>query len=231
MNYRDITKKYGIVMHNEQLFIDAFTHSSFSNEKKSDCHDYEKIEFVGDGVLDLVIADLIFNHYPNMNQGELTKLRSNLVCSSSLANYAKEMGFTTAIRLGHGELQSGGPNQKILEDVFEAFIGATYLDQGFEFTKNLIKSIFNEAIVNFDLNLLTDYKSRLQEDLQSNYRGNIIYRVISEKGTSQDKHFVVEVSIIMEDGSELRLGRGSGRNKKLAEEDAARDAISKKAGK
>lgn len=231
MDYRDIAKNFNINIHNKQLFIDAFTHSSFSNEKKFNCHDYERIEFVGDGVLDLVIADLIYNIYPNMKQGEMTKLRANLVCSASLSEYALKFGFKEAIRLGHGELQSGGPNQKILEDVFESFIGATYLDQGFEFTKSLLEKIFIPAIKNYDLDNLTDYKSKLQEDLQSNHRGNIVYRVISESGSSQDKNFVIEVSMILEDGSVLKLGRGEGRNKKRAEEQAAKDAISKKAGK
>lgn len=231
MNYRDIAETFGIKIRNEQLYIDAFTHSSFSNEKKNRCSDYERIEFVGDGVLDLVIADLIFTMYPDMKQGEMTKLRANLVCSASLAQYAREYGFFEAIRLGHGEIQSGGPNQKILEDVFESFIGATYLDQGFAFTKKLLEGIFLPAIRNYDLEKLTDYKSKLQEDLQSNHRGNIAYRVIEESGSSQDKHFVVEVVMILEDYSELKLGKGEGRNKKQAEEAAAKDAISKKAGR
>lgn len=229
MDYKDVAKKFNIEIHNEQLFIDAFTHSSFSNERKT-CQDYERIEFIGDGVLDLVVADLVFKLYPNMKQGELTKLRANLVCSTSLASFARKFEFNKAIRLGHGEIQAGGPNQKILEDVFEAFIGATYLDQGFEFTKNIIKDIFYESIVNYDLDKLTDYKSKLQEYLQSNYRGNIVYRVISETGTSQDKNFVVEVMINLDDSSSLVLGKGSGRNKKMAEEAAAKDAMSKKAG-
>lgn len=229
MDYKDVAKKFNIEIHNEQLFIDAFTHSSFSNERKT-CQDYERIEFIGDGVLDLVVADLVFKLYPNMKQGELTKLRANLVCSTSLASFARKFEFNKAIRLGHGEIQAGGPNQKILEDVFEAFIGATYLDQGFEFTKNIIKDIFYESIVNYDLDKLTDYKSKLQEYLQSNYRGNIVYRVISETGTSQDKNFVVEVIINLDDSSSLVLGKGSGRNKKMAEEAAAKDAMSKKAG-
>ncbi len=230
MDYRDIVKYFNIDVNNHQLYIDAFTHSSFSNENKKMCNDYEQIEFIGDAVLDLIVADLVFKQYPTMKQGELTKLRSNLVCSSSLAGYAKEYGFQSAIRLGHGERQSGGPNQKILEDVFESFIGAIYLDKGFDCVKKIVERIFMPAIINYNLDNLTDYKSKLQEDLQSNYRGNIIYRIVSEQGSSQDKHFIVEVSMVLDDGSELKLGRGEGRNKKQAEEQAAKDAISKKAG-
>ena len=228
MNFRDIAEQFNININDPQLFLDAFTHSSYSNEKK--CNDYEKIEFIGDGVLDLIIADLTYHAYPTLRQGELTKMRSFLVCSASLANYARKYHFEKAIRIGQGELHAGGPNQKILEDVFEAFIGAVYLDQGFEFVKKLIINIFEDDIKNFNFDNLTDYKSKLQEDLQSNHRGNIVYHVISEKGTAQDKMFTVEVKMILEDKSEIRLGQGSGKKKKIAEENAAKDAISTKAG-
>lgn len=231
MNYIDIAKQFNINIHNDSLFKEAFTHSSFANEKKDGSNDYERIEYVGDGVLDLVIADLIFNQFPKMKQGEMTKLRASLVCSTSLANYAKKYHFNDAIRIGQGEIKAGGPNQKILEDVFESFIGATYLDQGFSFTKKLIKDIFYNDIINFDLNRLTDYKSKLQEYLQSNYRGNIKYKVIDEQGASQDKMFKIEVYMVLDDESILKLGTGVGKNKKQAEEAAARDALSKKAGR
>lgn len=231
MNYNDIAKYFNIEIKNAEPYIDAFTHSSYSNEKKNNCRDYERIEFIGDGVLDLVVADLIYTTFPKMNQGDMTKLRSYLVCSKSLAKYAKLYCFDQAIRIGNGERLAGGPNQKILEDVFESFIGAVYLDQGFDIVKALIKKIFFDDIINYDSDILTDYKSKLQEDLQSNHRGNIYYKVVEESGTSQDKHFVVEVSMILEDGSTLKLGRGEGRKIKIAEEQAAKDAISKKAGK
>lgn len=228
MNYLLITEQFGIHIHNHQLFIDAFTHSSYANEKKDGSKDYERIEFIGDGVLDLVVADLIFNKYPNMKQGEMTKLRSSLVCSSSLASYAEKYGFKKVIRLGQGEIKSGGPNQKILEDVFEAFIGATYLDQGFAFTKKLIENVIQDDLENFDLDSLTDYKSKLQEYLQSSYRGNISYKVINEQGMSHNKTFTVEVSIII-DETLYKLGIGVGKNKKQAEQFAAKNALEKKA--
>ena len=108
MNYKDIANKFNINIKNEQLFIDAFTHSSFSNEKRNSCADYERIEFVGVGVLDFIIADFVFQQYPNLKQGEMTKLRANLVCSSSLAKYAKEfggamlLGVNGVVVKGHG---------------------------------------------------------------------------------------------------------------------------------
>ena len=229
MNYLDIAKKFNIDVKNHQLYIDAFTHSSYANEHKEDSVDYERIEFIGDGVLDLVVADLIFNKYPEMKQGEMTKLRAYLVCSSSLSRYAAKYGFNSAIRIGGSAVKSGGPNQKILEDVFEAFIGATYLDQGYAFTKKLIYSIIQEDLENFDLSELTDYKSKLQEYLQSSYRGNVIYKVIDEFGFDHDKTFTVEVSIVI-NNELVRLGVGTGKSKKQAEQVAAKNALSKKAG-
>lgn len=229
MDYLQIAEKFNIKIKNHQLFIDAFTHSSYANEHKEDSVDYERIEFIGDGVLDLVVADLIFNKYPNMKQGEMTKLRAALVCSSSLSKYAEKYEFSTAIRIGGSTIKSGGPNQKILEDVFEAFIGATYLDQGYAFTKKMILNIIKNDLENFDLSDLTDYKSKLQEYLQSSYRGNVIYRVIDEFGLDHDKTFTVEVSIVINNES-VKLGVGTGKNKKQAEQIAAKNALSKKAG-
>lgn len=229
MDYLQIAEKFNIKIKNHQLFIDAFTHSSYANEHKEDSVDYERIEFIGDGVLDLVVADLIFNKYPNMKQGEMTKLRAALVCSSSLSKYAEKYEFATAIRIGGSTIKSGGPNQKILEDVFEAFIGATYLDQGYAFTKKMILNIIKNDLENFDLSDLTDYKSKLQEYLQSSYRGNVIYRVIDEFGLDHDKTFTVEVSIVINNES-VKLGVGTGKNKKQAEQIAAKNALSKKAG-
>lgn len=230
MTYKDIAKQFNIEIKNDKLFLTAFTHSSFTNEVKDGSEDYERLEFVGDGVLSLTIAALIYQCYPSMKQGIMSKLRSSLVRSTALANYARKYKFNDAIRLGHGEIASGGPNEKILEDVFEAFIGAAYLDQGFECIKNIIETIFLDDIKNFDLDDLTDYKSRLQEDFQASSRGNVVYEVIEETGLSQDKNFVVEVSVILEDKTVLKLGRGEGRNKKAAQEAAARDAYKRKAG-
>ncbi len=222
-NYKDILNSFNIKTENYGLFLRAFTHSSYVHEHEDEM-DYEQIEFIGDGVLDLVVADLIFKTYSKLNQGVMTKLRSSIVCGKSLSQYARKYNFGPAIRLGHGEILSGGnDSDKILEDVFEAFIGATYLDQGFEFTYSLIKSITLKDIEEFDLESLTDYKSKLQEEIQSDKRGVIVYRVIKEQGSAQNKTF--EVEAIFED---IILGRGKGTSKKRAEQDAARDALLKR---
>ena len=229
MELIDVLNNFNIKPHKIEYYEEAFTHSSYANEVKNGVVDYERIEFIGDGVLDLIVADLIFNLYPTMSQGIMTKLRAQVVCSSTLASYSKKLGFGEIIKLGKGQIKEGA-NQKILEDVFESFIGATYLDQGYDFVKELITKIVIDDIKHFDIDLLTDYKSKLQELLQANYRGNIKYEVINETGPAQDKTFYVEVYMVMLDKSVLKSGKGSGKNMKLAEEDAARDALTKKAG-
>ena len=228
MKLIDVLNNFNIKPHKIEYYEEAFTHSSYANEVKNGVVDYERIEFIGDGVLDLIVADLIFNLYPTMSQGIMTKLRAQVVCSSTLASYSKKLGFGEIIKLGKGQIKEGA-NQKILEDVFESFIGAIYIDQGFETAKRIVLDIFKEDLDNFDIDSLTDYKSKLQIYLQSNYRGNINYRVLKESGTSQNKHFIIEVSMLM-DNNTIILGVGEGRSKKQAEQAAAKAALAKKAG-
>ena len=165
MELIDVLNNFNIKPHKIEYYEEAFTHSSYANEVKNGVVDYERIEFIGDGVLDLIVADLIFNLYPTMSQGIMTKLRAQVVCSSTLASYSKKLGFGEIIKLGKGQIKEGA-NQKILEDVFESFIGAIYIDQGFETAKKIVLDIFKEDLDNFDIDSLTDYKSKLQIYLQ-----------------------------------------------------------------
>lgn len=221
--FMDVLKRFNIVPNDVRLFEHAFSHSSFVNEIRGNYKDYERIEFIGDGVLDLIVADLIYKAHPTMDQGLMSKLRANLVRRESLAKYARKFGFGEAILLGNGEKLNGGSNlDKILEDVFESFIGAIYLDQGFEFVYKIVKNIFINDVNNYSEEEITDYKSRLQEYVQADTRECVYYRVIKECGTSQDKRFTVEVSW---DGNVW--GVGSGQSKKKAEQNAAKDALSK----
>ena len=221
--FLEVLKKFDITPKDVSLFEHAFSHSSFVNEKRGNYVDYERIEFIGDGVLDLIVADLIYKNHPKMDQGLMSKLRSALVRRESLANYARRFGFGEAIFLGHGEKNNGGSNlDKILEDVFESFIGAIYLDQGFDTVYQIVKTIFEYDVIHYSLEEVTDYKSRLQEYVQADTRESVTYRVIKEEGSSQDKHFTVEV---LWDGNVW--GRGTGSNKKKAEQNAAKDALSK----
>lgn len=222
-SYLSVLNTFHIVAKNKRYYEEAFTHSSYVHENPS-AKDYEQMEFIGDGVLDLVVADLIYKNFPQLNQGIMSKLRASLVCGKSLSNYARNYNFGESIRLGHGEAMTGGRNSsKILEDVFEAFIGAYYLDYGYDAVYKLLKDIMLEDLVNFDLDSLTDYKSKLQEEIQSDRRGTVTYKVIKETGNAQNKNFVIEV--IYEN---IVLGVGSGSSKKIAEQEAARDALSKR---
>ena len=226
MKYKKICDLFDIEINNHQLYVDAFTHSSFANERKNGIRDYERLEFIGDRVLSMMLAELIFDYCPNFDEGKMTKLKIYFEEKTTLPKYARKYNFEEVIRIGNGQTVGN----KMLEDVFEAFIGALYKDQGFEKTKAVIEYIFLEDILEMQNKDLTDYKSKLQEYLQANMRGNIKYNVLDERGTAQDKTFDIEVIMILEDGTELKLGVGTGKNKHLAEQDAARDALSKKAG-
>lgn len=224
-NLEIILENFDIVPNDKKLFEQAFTHSSYVHELGIEKGDYERIEFMGDAVLDLAVANLIFKAHKDMPQGIMSKLRSNLVQGTSLAEYARKYDFGKAILVGHGELISGGQNsKKILEDVFEAFIGAVYLDQGYEKAYQIVKKVFLDDIYHFDIEAIQDFKSKLQEDVQSDRRGNVVYRVVKESGTPQDKEFEIEVLY-----DDIVLGHGKGKNKKQAEQAAARDALSKRA--
>ena len=218
----DILKSFKIETSNRSLYRQAFTHSSYTNEKKTKTGHYERLEFIGDGVLDLVLADLVYKTYPKLDQGELSKLRIYFVNGVTLTQYARKYHFDEVLLLGKGQKTNGGSNDKILEDVFEAFLGAVYLDQGFDFVYNLLKEIFLDDIKNVSLNVLKDYKSQLQEFVQADTRNCVTYRCISEKGNPPHTEFVCEV---MWDDQVYGVGKGT--SKKKAEQEAARDALSK----
>lgn len=206
------------------LFELAFTHPSYNSEGNTKHQDYERLEFIGDSVIGFVSADLIFKAHPEMDQGLMSKLRSSLVRSKSLAEYARKINLFSYIRTGHSISEDQLCNSdKILEDVFEAFIGATYLSAGIDFTYKLIKSFIYNDILHAKVDNLIDPKTRLQEEMQDEYRESVKYVVIDEKGPAHDKTFFVEVLF-----NGIVLGKGSGKSKKAAEEAAASDALSKR---
>lgn len=218
----DILKSFNINTSNKGIYKQAFTHSSYVNEKKSKYGHYERLEFVGDGVLDLVVADLVYKTYPKLDQGELSKLRINFVNGESLTRYARKYSFDQVLLLGKGQKINGGSNDKILEDVFEAFLGAIYLDQGYQVVYQIISDIFLDDIKNVSMSVLKDYKSQLQEFVQADTRNCVTYRCISEKGNPPNTEFICEVL-----WDDQVYGVGKGTSKKKAEQDAARDALSK----
>ena len=224
MEYVTIFSHFNVDIKNNDLYLLALTHPSCNSENNTKHQDYEKLEFVGDSVVGFVSADLIYKHHPEMDQGLMSKLRSYLVRSKSLANYSRKYNFHEYIRIGHSISRDQlYHSDKILEDVFEALIGALYLDQGIEVAYRVIEEIFTEDIINTGIDELVDSKTRLQEEIQSEYREAVKYVLIGESGPAHDRTFEVEVLF-----NGLVLGRGSGKSKKAAEEAAAKDALSKR---
>lgn len=202
----------------------AFTHPSCNSDMNTKHQDYERLEFVGDSVIGFVSADLIFKLHPEMDQGYMSKLRSYLVCSKSLANYSRKYHIDDYIRIGHSiSREQLSKSDKILEDVFEAFIGALYLDQDIGVTYRIIEQILYEDIKQTKIDDIIDAKTRLQEEIQSEYREAVRYELIDEFGPPHDRTFVSQVVF-----NGLILGKGQGKSKKAAEEAAAKNALSKR---
>ena len=223
-NINEFFVKYNISPNDESIYQLALTHPSCNADNKTKHHDYERLEFVGDSVLGFVAADLIFKIHSDMDQGYMSKLRSYLVCSKSLANYCRKYELYKYIKIGHSITEEQlFKSDKILEDIFEAFMGAIYLDLGMEKAYGVIKNILFEDIKKVDMDDVIDSKTRLQEEIQAEFRDEVKYRVIDESGPAHDRLFTVEVTF-----NGLVLGKGSGKSKKAAEEAAAKDALSKR---
>lgn len=201
---------------NMNLYTAAVTHSSFTNENPS-YPDYERLEFLGDAVLEIIISEYLYKER-KLEEGVMTRMRASYVCEEACATYAKEIGLDKDIRVGSGETL----NQTISADVFEAFVAALYLDQGFEFTKEFVLNIITKYIEE-EVDFLHDYKSTLQELVQTE-RKSLTYEVVGEEGPSHNKTFTSIVKI-----DDIIMGKGTGNSKKASEQEAARDALSKQA--
>lgn len=210
---------------NIELLRKAFTHSSYANEKHIEKYDNnERLEFLGDAVLELVISDYIFKNYPHMPEGELTKLRAGTVCEGSLAERARDISLSDYIMLGKGEETTGGRHRdSILADAFEAVIGAVYLDGGFDAARRHILGQLESTVgrIRLALNII-DCKTRLQEEIQKTSKEPIHYEIVGESGPDHDKLFMAAVR---HEGH--LLGEGRGKSKKEAEQSAALDALKK----
>ena len=217
---QNLKKKYGIKFNNEKLLENAFTHSSYANEHPGR-KDYEKLEFLGDAVLELAVSDYLYRHFPRLNEGELTRMRSNIVRTEGFSEFAIECGFPEEIDLGKGEEKAGARKRKtLLEDVFEAFNGALFLDQGMPAVQHFLHLTVYPLIAEGDFNASHDYKTELQERLQVNGPVKIEYQVISEDESKPS--FKVQLLVNGE-----KVSEGQGRNKKAAEQQAAQAALDK----
>lgn len=220
-----LLKELKIDVHDISLYEVAFTHPSYNGEVKTTHHDYERLEFVGDGIVNFIVAELIYHNYPLKQEGMMSKMRARLVCTESLSRHAKNLKLGDYVLVGSGlKLGDNNSSNKILENVFEAFMGALYLDQGFMKVKEFLSKIFINEIINFDEDLITDYKTSLQEEMQTDRRGTVQYRVVETYGPAHAPVFVVEVYY-----NNICLGKGTGNSKKEAEQKAAKDALTKKA--
>ncbi|WNQ13701.1 ribonuclease III [Paenibacillus aurantius] len=221
---KQLQAQLGIRFKDPSLLRQAFTHSSYVNENRiSGNKDNERLEFLGDAVLELTVSEYLYDLHPGRSEGELTKLRASIVCEPSLVIFAEELEFGRFVLLGKGEELTGGRTRPaLLADVFESFIGALYLDQGLEAVKAFLQKILFPKISTDGKPQIVDYKTRLQEHTQQHGLGTLEYRIVEERGPAHEKEFVSEVW--MEDGL---LGRGSGRSKKEAEQQAAERALAK----
>ena len=207
---------------NPTLLYQAFTHSSYVNEhRRKFFTDNERLEFLGDAVLELSVSQYLFQQYTGMSEGELTKLRAAIVCEPSLVIFANELNFGKYVLLGKGEELTGGRERPaLLADVFEAFIGALYLDQGLDTVVLFLEKVVFPKIELGAFSHVMDYKSQLQEVIQQQNNGMLSYEIVEEKGPAHNRTFVSRVLL-----NTRELGIGKGRSKKEAEQQAARLAI------
>ena len=202
------------------LYKTAFAHSSYANEHKAKA-DYERLEFLGDAVVDLVLADYLYNN-KSEKEGEMTKVRASYVCENALSEYSNSLGLNKYIKVGHGEEKEGGQYKKaIVADIFEAFIGAIYVDLGYSTARKVVLNIIVPFIEDPNVVFFSDYKSSLQEYVQT-VQKSLTYNLIKEEGPAHDKCFTVEVII-----DNIVYGTGVGGSKKEAEQEAAKNALEK----
>ncbi|MDY5576981.1 MAG: ribonuclease III [Lachnospiraceae bacterium] len=221
-NFEELEKTIGYVFQDKKLLELAMTHSSYSNDlKKGKMNNNERLEFLGDAVLELTSSEVLFHTYKDKPEGELTRLRASLVCEPTLAACAREINLGSYLLLSHGEERTGGRERdSVTSDAFEALIGAIYLDGGYESSKAFVQKYVLNDIEN--KHLFYDSKTILQEILQKDFKERVEYVLTDEAGPDHDKHF--KVNAIFQGRV---IGAGEGKTKKRAEQQAAYEAILK----
>ena len=218
---KDLEKAIGYQFRDITLLQNALAHSSYANERWHDSlMSNERLEFLGDSILGMVVAEHLYRNFPDRPEGELTRMRADMVCEQSLAAVANQFGLGEHLLLGHGEEQGGGRNRaSILADAVESVIAAAFLDGGMEAAAGIIRKF---VLTNVPVTKLQnkDYKTSLQERVQQKKNQVLSYALVGESGPDHDKNFLVEVSL-----NGVVVGKGSGSSKKRAEQDAARCAM------
>lgn len=221
-DHHEIERKLGYRFHSTDLLEEALRHSSFVNEQPDlDLRDNERFEFLGDAVLNLIVGHILMRRYPDLKEGDLSRMRANLVNESQLARIARSINLGAFIQLGKGEIQTRGREKNsILADTFEALLAAVYLDGGFKAAFNLIDTNFSPLLEGTSPTAdHHDYKSKLQEIVQEKQGAMPKYSVIREEGPDHEKTFWIELTVF-----DIET-QGSGKSKKMAEQDAARKAL------
>lgn len=220
--FQVLQEELNVHFQNKSLLYQAFTHSSYVNEHRRKLFtDNERLEFLGDAVLELSVSKYLFEMFPHMSEGELTKLRASIVCEPSLVIFANELNFGHYVLLGKGEELTGGRERPaLLADVFESFIGALYLDQDLTVVVEFLKRIVYPKVEIGAFSHVMDFKSQLQEIIQQTNNGLLHYEIVDEKGPAHNRTFESRVLL-----NEQELGVGRGKSKKEAEQQAAQSAM------
>lgn len=214
-------EKIGYSFKNKNLLHEALSHSSYANECKKGRNSNERLEFLGDSVLSIVISEHLFNHFKHLPEGDLTKIRASLVCEKALFEFSKQISLGEFILLGKGEENTGGRNRpSIVSDAFEAVIAAVFLDGGMEAAREYVLGFIPKDLDKNSSKKLQDYKTILQEIIQRNPEEKVEYVLRSQSGPDHDRHFVVEVCL-----NTNVIGHGEGHSKKQAEQQAAKEAL------
>ena len=218
MDYEALERVLGHTFQDKALLETALTHTSFANEARHGTKHNERLEFLGDSVLSIVVAEYLFTH-SSLPEGDLTRMRASLVCEAALFTFAQKIGLGRWLRLGHGEEMGGGRTRpSLVSDAFEAVIAALYLDGGIDAARAFILPFVTSALTKQSAE--EDYKTKLQEVVQQNPSERLRYVVASQTGPDHDKHFVVEVHL-----NSNCIGSGEGHSKKQAEQAAAKEAL------
>ncbi len=214
---KELEEQLQYTFRNRALLTEALTHSSYRQHGANN----ERLEFLGDSVLSLIVAEYLFETYPDLPEGELTRLRAALVCEQALFRFAEQIHLGEYLLLGKGEEMTGGRERpSIVSDAFEAVLAAMYLDGGMDAARRHVLRFIPKDIDPHNLRMLGDYKTALQEVVQQNHEEAVVYKVTGDTGPEHDKVFFVEVLL-----HSNVIGKGKGKTKKQAEQNAAREAL------